>query len=106
MNPPLAPQGVDLLEQLERAVEAAQRAAEARAAESEATSAAPAISVVEPQPPAMSSVEQVCRLADRLAAKAETELAEMEAALRQWLASAESCRQRLEQSAGPTDAAA
>jgi hypothetical protein len=106
MNSPLAPQGLELLEQLERAVEAAQRAADTRAADSEPATVAPAIRAVESQPPAMSSLEQVCRLADRLAAKAETELAEMERALRQWLASAELCRRRLEQSAEQTDAAA
>ena len=93
----LTTDGLRLLEQLQQAVETAKHAVLAREAQVEATTAVPAGSEVEVHSPSLTSLEHVCRLADGLAAKAESELADVEAALRQWLAASELCARRLEQ---------
>jgi hypothetical protein len=102
--------GMRLLEELHLAIQLAEAQAGARAAEAAAQARPPIAlgrdgkSPIEILQSSSESFDQVCQMADRLAAKAEAELAETEAALKQWLNAAATWNQRLDKLVEGSDA--
>ncbi len=102
MNQPLTPDGMRLLEELQAAIRAVENEAASRESQAALPSPMPEAQDnrmtprIAPASLAFESFDRACLRADLLASKGETELAEVEAALKQWLTAAEALSARLD----------